>query len=324
MNYVKLIAPAKINLVLAVGERLPDGYHEVRTILHALALHDTLEIRRFESDPDDESCAANELDPGEACSNSAVAGLSIKLSCETAGSIDELAISPEDNIVYQAAIRLAEATGYGKGEELHIVLSKQIPHQAGLGGGSADAAATLKGLAHLWEIDPEDPVLVEVAASLGVDVPFFLYGGCAYLDGKGEHFVHCLEPRKGFLTLIRPQGSGVPTKEAYQRFDEDPVYPSPALLAEIASIEQADQITPYNNLTDAALSLKPELQEVFDLIESSGQAQSALLCGSGSTVAALCENYEQACALSVEARKAGYYSRVTSFAPLGAEVVKKY
>lgn len=323
MNYVKLIAPAKVNLVLAIGKRLPDGYHEAHTILHALALHDTLEIRRFESDPDSENYAACEAD-NEASSNQSFTDLTIKLSCETAESVGELAIAAEDNIVYQAAMKLAEATGYGKDEELHISLSKQIPHQAGLGGGSADAAATLKGLAHLWGIDPEDPVLIEVATSLGADVPFFLYGGCAYLDGKGEHFVHRLEPRKGFLTLIRPQGSGISTKDAYQRFDEDPVYPPAAFLAEIASIDQADQVTPYNNLTDAALSLKPELQGVFDLIENSGQAQSALLCGSGSTIAALCNSYGQACALSLEARKAGYYSRVTSFAPLGAEVVKKY
>lgn len=304
MNYVKLIAPAKVNLVLAIGEKLPDGYHEAHTVLHALSLHDTLEIRRFE------------LDPGE--------GLVVDISCESTKDIDDLSIATEENIVYQAAMKLAEATGYSADEKLNIKLTKRIPHQAGLGGGSSDAAATLKGLAHLWNIDPEDPVLVEVAASLGADVPFFLYGGCAYLDGKGDRFVHRLEPHKGFLVLVRPAGDGISSKEAYHCFDEDPLYPSPAFLEEVATCGRACELSLWNNLTAAALKLKPELQEVFALLERSKGSQQVVLSGSGSAVAALCNDYESACALSVEAHKAGYYSRVTSFASLSAEVLKQY
>ncbi|MFR3889896.1 MAG: hypothetical protein ACLTW2_01375, partial [Eggerthellaceae bacterium] len=74
----------------------------------------------------------------------------------------------------------------------------------------------------------------------------------------------------------------------------------------------------------ASLSLKPELQEVFGLIEGSAKANAQVLCGSGSAVAALCDSYEDACALSTEARKRGFYSRVTSFASVGAEVLKQY
>ena len=306
MNYVKLIAPAKINLVLAIGKKLPDGYHEAHTILHALSLHDTLEIRR------------RELDSEQGV------GLVIAISCETAEGIDDLSISPEENIIYRAALELAKAIGYNKNEQLDITLNKQIPHQAGLGGGSSDAAATLKGLAQLWEIDPQNPVLIDVAARLGADVPFFLYGGCAYLDGKGDQFVHALEPRKGFLVLVRPFGSGVSTKEAYRCFDEAPEYPSPAFIEEVATLTCANDISPWNNLTPASLKIKPELQDVFSLLEGSAHAQSVLLSGSGSAVAALCNDYESACSLSVEAHKAGYYSRVTSFASLGAEVLKKY
>ena len=257
MNYVKLIAPAKINLVLAVGEKLPDGYHEAHTILQALALHDTLEIRSFPAEPG--------------------AGLSITLKCESSNMIDQLTIDQEDNIVYKAATELARALDRAVDEEIHIYLAKQIPFEAGLGGGSSDAAATLKGLSALWGVDPLDPAVIEVAAKLGADVPFFLYGGCAYFDGKGDHFVHALEPRKGFLAL-----------------------------------------------TSASLCLKPELQEVFDLIEGSAKANAQVLCGSGSAVAALCNSYEDACALSTEARKHGFYSRVTSFASVGAEVLKQY
>ncbi|MFR7659120.1 MAG: 4-(cytidine 5'-diphospho)-2-C-methyl-D-erythritol kinase, partial [Eggerthellaceae bacterium] len=100
MNYVKLIAPAKINLVLAVGEKLPDGYHEAHTILQALALHDTLEIRSFPAEPG--------------------AGLSITLKCESSNMIDQLTIDQEGNIVYKAAVELASALGRAEDEEIHI------------------------------------------------------------------------------------------------------------------------------------------------------------------------------------------------------------
>lgn len=305
MNYVKMIAPAKVNLVLAIGKRLPDGYHEVHTILHALSLHDTLEIRRTSLEESG-------------------SGLTIAIKCETAGAIEELTVEPEDNIVYKAIRALARAIDRTEDEHLDILLNKQIPHQAGLGGGSSDAAATLKGLAVLWGLDPASSLLVEVAASLGADVPFFLYGGCAYLDGKGDHFVHSLEPRKDFVTLIRPNGEGISTKEAYRCFDEDPEYPSAAFLQDIVKLECAADVSPWNNLAPVALKLEPELAAVFALIDSSDEAISALLCGSGSAVAAFCENYESACALSVAAHKAGFYSRVTSFASLGVEVLKRY
>ncbi len=305
MNYVKLIAPAKINLILAIGEKLPDGYHEAHTILHALSIHDTVEIRRTEL----------------SCSGS---GLTIALKCDTTKDVDDLDIPAESNIVYRAASDLARALKRTEDEHLDITITKQIPHQAGLGGGSSDAAATLKGLALLWGVDPSDARLVEVAASLGADVPFFLHGGCAYFDGKGDHFVHALKPRKGFLTLIRPSGKGISTKEAYQRFDEAPTLPTSDQLEQIATFQNAQDIIPWNDLTSSALSLDPKLEHVFALIEKARSADASVLCGSGSAVAALCNDYESACALSVEAHKAGFYSRVTSFASLGADVLKQY
>lgn len=319
MNYVKLIAPAKINLVLAVGEKLPDGYHEAHTILHALALHDTIEIRRttLAMDPLFGGPAAQQPEPGEG-------ELTIHITCEATNGVDDLDIPTEENIVYRATMRLAERLGRTGAEHLDIALEKQIPHEAGLGGGSSDAAATLKGLALLWDVALDDPVLVEVAASLGADVPFFLYGGCVYLDGKGEHFVHALEPRKGFVALVRPEGSGVSTKEAYRCFDEDPEFPTPDYLERIAAIQDASEVTPWNNLTPAALKIKPELEQVFALLEQQPGANAVVLCGSGSAVAALCDSYDKASAISLAARKRGWFARVTSFASIGAEVLKSF
>jgi 4-diphosphocytidyl-2-C-methyl-D-erythritol kinase len=302
MNYVKLIAPAKVNLVLAVGEKLPDGYHAVNTVLHALALHDTIEIRR--------SSLA-----GTGC------GLTISVHTETTKGVEDLNLAPEENIVTTATTKLAEALGRKEDESIDISITKRIPHQAGLGGGSSDAAATLKGLAMLWEVDLQTPLLVQVAANLGADVPFFLFGGCAYFDGKGENFVHQLEPRKDFVTLIRPDGKGISTKEAYARFDESPTYATPKQLENLQTLSSASDIKPWNNLTNPALSLKPELQEVFTTLEKITE-NPILLCGSGSAVAVLCPHYDEACAISVEANKKGWYSRTTSFASVGAEELK--
>lgn len=303
MNYVKLIAPAKVNLILAVGEKRPDGYHDAHTILHALSLHDTLQIRKTDL---------------EGSGN----GLTINVKCEVLGGVEELAIPTEENITYRAALLLAEATGRTADEHLDIQISKQIPHEAGLGGGSSDAAATLKGLAALWNLTEDDPRLLETAAKLGADVPFFLFGGCAYLDGRGDHFVHALTPRKDFLALVRPTGSGVSTGEAYRLFDEDPTIPSPEFLKQIAAYENAAEVEPFNNLTTPALAIKPELADIFGAIEAMPEADQTLLCGSGSAIAVLTSSYENACAVSLAMNKAGHYARVTSFAPLGASLLQ--
>ena len=184
-NYVRLISPAKINLVLAVGASREDGFHEVHTIMHSLALHDSLTMRRFEED-------------GEGLGFEHE-GLSIVLKCETSGDIDSLEVAPEENIAYRAIKELAQELGRTENETIHISLSKVIPAEAGLGGGSSNAAAALLGAATLWGIDLQDDRLYAVASRLGADVAFFLKGGCAYLSGRGEVFENSLKPRKGLL-----------------------------------------------------------------------------------------------------------------------------
>lgn len=336
MNYIKLLAPAKVNLVLAIGNKLPDGYHEAHTIMHALALHDTIEIRLIcENDavsdpfaPDPFAPDLTDQSPSSLQASRAIAqatkSLSVRITCETSGGIADLDIPAEANIVFKAAKALANRLGRTEPEHLSIAIQKNIPHEAGLGGGSSNAAATLKGLAHLWGINPADPILAEVAASLGADVPFFLYGGCAFLDRKGDRFVHALTPRKGFLALVRPEGAGVSTKEAYKCFDENPELPSATYLEEIAQIQNAEDVLPWNNLTPAAIKVKPELAEVISALEAMPEAASVVLSGSGSAVAALCHTYEDAVTVSFAAQKQGWYGRVTSFASIGAEVIKSF
>jgi 4-diphosphocytidyl-2-C-methyl-D-erythritol kinase len=143
---------AKINLALAVLGRRPDGYHNIETVFQSIDLSDKLEFR-----PSAE----------------------ISLTCEELPDVSE-----RDNIVWKAAVSLAESTGERRGAA--ITLRKKIPSGAGLGGGSGNAAAALLGLRRFWNLDISDAGLYAAAAELGSDVPFFLMGGAALGKGRGE------------------------------------------------------------------------------------------------------------------------------------------
>lgn len=301
-NVTKIISPAKVNLVLAVGEKQESGFHEVQTIMHSLALHDTLSMRRF----DDEGS-------GE--------GLQVMLKCESSFTIDPLLIKAEDNIAYKAVVELAKALGRTQDETIEMVLNKVIPAEAGLGGGSSNAAAALVGAATLWGVGVEDERVQEVASHLGADVSFFLKGGCARLSGKGDVFEAQLEPRSGFVLLVRPD-AGVSTGKAYAAFDEDPVLPGSGYLSSIAALDAAADVLLYNNLEKAACSVTPVVAEVLEWGRATAGEENVVLCGSGSAVCCIFDSYQAACEASVEARKHEWWTRVTSFSPLGAAIVE--
>lgn len=301
-NVTKIISPAKVNLVLAVGEKQESGFHEVQTIMHSLALHDTLSMRRF----DDEGS-------GE--------GLQVMLKCESSFTIDPLLIKAEENIAYKAVVELAKALGRTQDETIEMVLNKVIPAEAGLGGGSSNAAAALVGAATLWGVGVEDERVQEVASRLGADVSFFLKGGCARLSGKGDVFEAQLEPRSGFVLLVRPD-AGVSTGKAYAAFDEDPVLPSSEYLSSIAALDAAADVSLYNNLEKAACSVTPVVAQVLEWGRAAAGEENVVLCGSGSAVCCIFGSYQAACEASVEARKHEWWTRVTSFSPLGAAIVE--
>ncbi len=146
-------APAKINLGLHVLRRRPDGYHDVETILHRIDWADTVTA-----------------EPADALS----------MTCS-----DPALPTDEENLCLQAAHRLAEAFEVKQGARLH--LKKQVPYGAGLGGGSSDAAATLRALTRLWDLDAAPQQLHQVARGIGADVPFFLAEvPAAYATGRGD------------------------------------------------------------------------------------------------------------------------------------------
>lgn len=301
-SLVKLMAPAKVNLVLAVGDVREDGFHEVNTVMHALSLHDTLTMRRF----DEEGSGR---------------GLEVNFSCENSGDIDALGIPVEENIAYRAVFDLARELGREVDESIEMHLAKTIPAEAGLGGGSSDAAAALLGAATLWDVAPDDPRVLAVAARLGADVPFFLHGGSVRLSGKGDVLEGQLEPRRGFVLLLRP-AVGVSTAAAYAAFDRDPEPPMPEFLAKLAGAARAEDVGLWNNMTDAACAVVPEVAEVMAWAREAKKATGMVLCGSGSAVCVTFDSYDDACACSIEAHKQGWWSRVTSFSPLGASVIQ--
>lgn len=301
-NVTKIISPAKVNLVLAVGEKQESGFHEVQTIMHSLALHDTLSMRRF----DDEGSGD---------------GLQVMLKCESSFTIDPLLIKAEENIAYKAVVELAKALGRTHDETIEMILNKVIPAEAGLGGGSSNAAAALVGAATLWGVGMEDERVQEVASRLGADVSFFLKGGCARLSGKGDVFEAQLEPRSGFVLLVRPD-AGVSTGKAYAAFDEDPVLPSSEYLSSIAALDAAADVSLYNNLEKAACSVTPVVAQVLEWGRAAAGEENVVLCGSGSAVCCIFDSYQAACEASVEARKHEWWTRVTSFSPLGAAIME--
>jgi 4-diphosphocytidyl-2-C-methyl-D-erythritol kinase len=186
-----VLAHAKVNLDLRVLGVRPDGYHELRTVFQTIALHDTL------------TCTDK---PGP-----------FMIRCR-----DPHVPLDAGNLVWKAAAALWTALGRGGsvGDTL-VQIDKQIPIEAGLGGGSADAAAALYALARLWGGAPLT-LLREVAASVGADVAFFLSGGTALGLGRGEEVYPLVDLPPHYVVIVRPP-FGVSTAEAYAWYDEDRV-----------------------------------------------------------------------------------------------------
>ncbi len=196
---LRIAAPAKMNLHLAVGQLAPDGYHPVDTVLQTLAFGDTVTITPG--------------GPGFSCT-------------------PDLGLSADENLAWRAARAMAEEFDHPL--DVALVVEKRVPAGAGLGGASADAAAVLVGLATLWGAEVGDRRLVDIARSLGADVPFFLEGGAALFTGRGDVLARRLRALDAPIVLVKPE-TGVPTGAAYAAFDAlgipAPVSPDPLIAA---------------------------------------------------------------------------------------------
>lgn len=190
MAGLRILAYAKLNLVLRVVGRREDGYHLLQTLMCAVDLADELTLSEAE-------------------------GISL--------STEGLAVPREGNLALRAAQLLAQEAGVHKG--VHIRLVKRIPSGAGLGGGSSDAAAVLAGLTRIWGLDLSRRELQELGLALGADVPFFLSGSPAWAEGIGEQLSPARVDLPGaFLVLVPP--FRCPTPEVYRLYDELELPPS--------------------------------------------------------------------------------------------------
>lgn len=294
-THIRVPAPAKINLYLGVHtQKDTRGYHRVDSVMAALELADTVEL--------------SEADV---------------LSVTT---IPDAGIPQEQNTAYRAATGLGRALG--REPLVQISIEKRIPLCAGLGGPSTDAAAVLIGLGELWGLEPENPMLDEVARSVGADVPFFLHGSPAYLSGRGDELEEAFplkdEPP---IVLVKPNGGGLSTADAYRRFDEAPV-PLPPLEPLLCALREGrTDLLPElaaNNLAPASCSLAPEISEVLAWLRAQPGVLAANVCGSGSCSYAICSSVQAAEAAAADARTAGdWWSCATSMKNYGARTVAR-
>lgn len=253
MQIVEL-APAKVNLWLRVFGKMADGYHQVETVLQTISFADTLIL------------AARASGITLTCSNP-------HLPCN------------EHNLAYRAAQLLAEAA---PGQGVHIHLEKRIPWRAGLGGGSSDAAAVLRGLNRLWGLNWPWHQLVPLAQTLGADVPFFLRGGTAIGRGRGDELELLTVRPELSLILIQPP-FGLATPDVYSCWQSIKAAPAGSLEDLLSALGNSDSETLgrllYNDLEVPAFQLAPQLAEVKQRLSQAGLP--CLLSGSGACLFAV-------------------------------------
>ena len=256
---VVVAAPAKLNLFLEILHKRPDGYHDLESLMAAVDLFDTLELRTRED--------------GE-----------IALSC------DPLSLSAgPDNLVYKAAVALRVAAKRpALGAEIR--LTKRIPAQAGLGGGSSDAAAALAGLNRIWNLALTRDELLGIAASIGSDVAFFLTLPAAWCTGRGEH-VTPEESAGGFHFVLVCPPVGLGTAGVYGRLvvPEKPLDGFAVRAAYSTGDAEALGRAIFNRLEEPAFALEPLVGRIRHRLGGLG-ACGAMMSGSGSAVFAVCRD----------------------------------
>lgn len=256
MRAVRVSAHAKINLSLRITAVRPDGYHDLRTVFQALALRDELTFAER---------------PGP-----------FEIEC------DNPSVPRDDrNLVWRAAALLWEAAGRsGKPDGVRVTIDKRIPVEAGLGGGSSNAAAALRGLASLWRLPIADEGLLPLAARIGADVPFFFTGGAALGIDRGDCLFPMVDLPRLEVVLVLP-GFGVSTKAAYAWYDEDAssglsvrTRQTPGRVPGSWARPAADVV---NDLEEPVARRHPEIAEAAGILRQAG-SEVAAMSGSGSAV----------------------------------------
>lgn len=282
-NTIKIISPAKVNLFLAVAKKQGD-FHPVLNVMHTILLHDVLYVNYKKS---------NEL------------SISIEFlqNEDSDGQLPDVQL--EDNLIYKAITGLYKKLNT-QAYSFEIFVEKNIPMQAGLAGGSSNAAAALIAAAKIFDISTDDERLLQTAKEIGSDIVFFLNGGCALYTGKGDTLDHTIQPMNREIIIAMPfDKQGLRTKDVYDKFDTLDIASdlnqsfsthehhhdsdcechddfNLSLIDACKQLSCADNIPLFNNLAFASESLNPALVEVKEFLSEHCGKENVLLCGSGS------------------------------------------
>jgi 4-diphosphocytidyl-2-C-methyl-D-erythritol kinase len=260
MTPIVRAAHAKVNVFLRVLGRRPDGYHDIESLILPISLHDVVTV-----------------EPAE------------QLGLEVVGPTSAGVPTGQENLALRAAIALAaEAGGAGRAFGAKILIEKRIPVAAGLGGGSADAAATLLALDELWSFGLGPAGLMDVARAIGSDVPALLLGEPAYVRARGDVVERVLVQPTTWV--VATTDVGVSAGDAYAWWDAEPsTGPDPGAL--IAAAESGnDRLVGsalFNDLQRGVVAHHPPVAATRDALLAAG-AHGAVMTGSGPTVVALC------------------------------------
>ena len=270
MDKLTLRAPAKLNLLLDITGKRPDGYHEVRMVMQTVSWYDVL---RFEK--------------------TGRPGISFRVTDPSGKPLTEERSGipwDERNLVLRAVRLLSSDPACFEG--LSITLEKSIPSQAGLGGGSSDAAAALLGINRLYELGFSREAIAEKALRLGADVPFFLYGGTCLAEGIGEKLTKLPDLELPHILIVKPKAS-LSTRLVYEYCDSLSQMDHPDVEGFVRALSAEDRPkdtfltticeTMDNVMEAASFSICPEVRELRDTLLRL-DAEKALMTGSGSAV----------------------------------------
>jgi 4-diphosphocytidyl-2-C-methyl-D-erythritol kinase len=250
-------ALAKVNVFLRVLGRRPDGYHDLETLIQPVTLADGVQVRRSE-------------------------GLSLAISGDRVREVPP----GEENLVLRAARALSAVCGEPAGAD--ILLVKRIPVAAGLGGGSADAAAALRALDRLWGCGLGEARLAQVGLELGSDVPALIHGGPALVRGRGEQVERVATPRTWWVLV--PSNLGVAAGEAYAWWDQAGGVTGPDPAPSLHALGSGDPAALggvlFNDLEPGVVANHAQAGEARERLLSAG-ALGSVMCGSGPTMAGL-------------------------------------
>lgn len=282
---VEVQVPAKVNLQLSVGPKKSDGYHEVVTVFQAVSLQDTLKISR-----------------------SSQFNISIKGDYTNGVPLDQ------SNLVYKAVKLMVDK--FEIDEDIDIEIEKNIPVAGGMAGGSADAAATLLGIDHLYSLGLSKDELSEIARNLGSDVPFMLHGGTAVGRGHGDEITPALS-RGNYHWVIAVSSNGLSTPAVYGECDRLRTgldIKAPSLNDELLqALLSGDSVrvgkSLSNDLQAAAISLRPALRLILETGHEYG-ALGGIVSGSGPSVAFLVADEDHSLDLAVALTSSGVVGSV--------------